>query len=87
MEEDEVVFLEQVTLCPVSPLRRGRSRSVLAGASAQLPQVGTGVFPATEASKLKSDLFKNKTEKKKKIGVRRLWEARRGMTWAGVPGC
>lgn len=34
-------------------------------------------------SKIKSDLFKDEILKKP-IGIRHLWEARRGMTWAGV---
>lgn len=62
MEEDEVVFLKQVTPCPISSLHR-EAESVVLGASAHLPQIETSVLRGAEVSKIESDLFKNKIEK------------------------
>lgn len=85
MEEDEVVFLKQVTLCPDSPLCRE------AGANLWVPQLSCPRWGQVSSQlwrcpKSKVICLKIKI-KKNKIGIRHLWEARRGMTRAGVPGC
>lgn len=68
MEEDEVVFLKQLTPCPISSLHR-EAESVVLGASAHLPQIETSVLRGAEVSKIESDLFKNKIEKKLVKGI------------------
>lgn len=85
MEEDEAVFLKQVTPCPISSLRQEAGADL----SFWVPQLSC---PRSRqvSSKVrrcpKSKVIFLKI-KWKKIGERHFWEARRGMTWAGVLGC